>query len=59
MTSLRTVDDARQILAACRAGAKCVCIGGGLLGLETAGGLARQGADVTLLEGHGWLCRDS
>ena len=55
MTSLRTAEDARQILAACRAGAKCVCIGGGLLGLETAGGLARQGADVTLLEGHGWL----
>jgi len=55
VTSLRTVDDARHILAACRAGAKCACIGGGLLGLETAGGLARQGADVTLLEGHGWL----
>ena len=37
VTSLRTVADARQILTACRAGAKCVCIGGGLLGLETAG----------------------
>jgi nitrite reductase (NADH) large subunit len=55
VTGLRTVEDARAILAACRAGAKCVCIGGGLLGLETAGGLARQGADVTLLEGYGWL----
>lgn len=55
VTSLRTVADARQILAACRGGARCVCIGGGLLGLETAGALARQGADVTLLEGHGWL----
>jgi nitrite reductase (NADH) large subunit len=55
VTSLRTVDDARGILAACRAGAKCVCIGGGLLGLETAGALVRQGADVTLLEGHAWL----
>jgi nitrite reductase (NADH) large subunit len=55
VTSLRTVDDARRILAACRAGARCVCIGGGLLGLETAGGLARQGGDVTLLEGYGWL----
>ena len=55
VTSLRTVEDARGILAACRAGAKCVCIGGGLLGLETAGALARQGADVTLLEGYGWL----
>ena len=55
VTSLRTAEDARHILAACRAGAKCVCIGGGLLGLETAGGLARQGADVTLLEGYSWL----
>ena len=55
VTSLRTLQDAQQILAACRAGAKCVCIGGGLLGLETAGALARQGADVTLLEGYGWL----
>ena len=55
VTSLRTAENAREILAACRAGAKCVCIGGGLLGLETAGGLARQGADVTLLEGHAWL----
>lgn len=54
-TALRTVEEARQILTACRAGAKCVCIGGGLLGLETAGALARQGADVTLLEGFGWL----
>jgi nitrite reductase (NADH) large subunit len=55
VTSLRTVGDALNILMACRAGAKCVCIGGGLLGLETAGGLARQGADVTLLEGFDWL----
>ena len=55
VTALRTVVDARQILTACRAGAKCVCIGGGLLGLETAGALVRQGADVTLLEGFGWL----
>jgi nitrite reductase (NADH) large subunit len=55
VTSLRTAENARHILAACRVGAKCVCIGGGLLGLETAGGLARQGADVTLLEGYGWL----
>ncbi len=54
-TSLRTAADARAILAACRAGARCVCIGGGLLGLETAAALARHGANVTLLEGHGWL----
>lgn len=55
VTSLRTVGDARYILTACRNGAKCVCIGGGILGLETAGALARRGGDVTLLENHGWL----
>jgi nitrite reductase (NADH) large subunit len=30
-------------------------IGGGLLGLETAGALARQGAQVHVLENAGWL----
>lgn len=55
VTCLRTVEDADYLLEACSGGVKCVCIGGGLLGLETAGALARRGADVTLLEGHGWL----
>ena len=55
VTGLRTVHDADALLKACEAGARCVCIGGGLLGLEAAGALARRGARVTLLEGHGWL----
>ncbi len=55
VTALRTAADARGILAVCRAGAKCVCIGGGLLGLETAAGLARHGAEVTVLEDQRWL----
>ena len=55
VTTLRTVEDARAILAAARAGTRCVCIGGGLLGLETAAALARHGANVTLLESHDWL----
>ena len=55
VTSLRTLQDADYLLGACGAGARCVCIGGGILGLETAGALARRGAKVTLLEGHGWL----
>jgi len=55
VTCLRTLTDARQILEGIQAGAKCACIGGGILGLETAGALARQGAEVTLLESHGWL----
>jgi len=53
--SLRTSVDADAILAALRRGTACVCIGGGILGLETAGALARRGAKVTLLESHGWL----
>jgi nitrite reductase (NADH) large subunit len=55
VVNLRTLADAKEILKSDLAGEKCTCIGGGLLGLETAGALARQGADVTLLEGHGWL----
>lgn len=55
VTSLRTLRDADYLLGACQSGARCVCIGGGILGLETAGALARRGAKVTLLEGHGWL----
>jgi nitrite reductase (NADH) large subunit len=52
---LRTRGDAERLLALAVGGTRCVGIGGGLLGLETAGALARRGAAVTLLEGHGWL----
>ena len=55
VVNLRTLNDAKEILKSDLAGKKCTCIGGGLLGLETAGALVRQGAEVTLLEGHGWL----
>jgi nitrite reductase (NADH) large subunit len=51
--TLRTVEDADRLLVA--GGARCVCVGGGLLGLETAAALARVGADVTVLEGFGHL----
>ncbi|MBM4045734.1 MAG: pyridine nucleotide-disulfide oxidoreductase, partial [Planctomycetes bacterium] len=54
-TSLRTVQDAQAILDAAKSGGRCVCLGGGVLGLETAGALARRGADVTVLEGFSWL----
>lgn len=53
--AFRTVEDARTLMEAAKPGAKCVCIGGGLLGLETAGGLAKRGAEVTVLEGFDWL----
>ena len=52
---LRNLDDARHILEAAIAGDRCVCIGGGLLGLETAGALAKRGAEVTVVEGLPWL----
>lgn len=52
---LRTVEDARAILKFLTPGFTVVCIGGGLLGLETAGALARQGAAVTVTEGFGSL----
>ena len=52
--TLRTCDDAERLLAAIRPGMTCACIGGGLLGMEAAGALARRGLDVTLLEGHDW-----
>lgn len=53
--TLRTVVDADRIIQQLKPGEPCVCIGGGILGLETAGALAARGADVTLLESHGWL----
>ena len=55
VTTLRTLDQAKDILGFASPGAKAVCIGGGLLGLETAGALAGRGLDVTVLEGHGTL----
>jgi nitrite reductase (NADH) large subunit len=55
VTSLRTHADADRILAQARAGGTCAVIGGGILGLEAAGALARRGMKVTVLEGFGWL----
>ncbi len=53
--TLRTLKDADDILAASQGGKRCICIGGGLLGLEAAGGLARKGAAVTVVESLPWL----
>ena len=53
--TLRTLEDADLIMEVARSRAKVICIGGGLLGLEVAGAVARQGADVTVLEGLDWL----
>lgn len=45
----RTRDDVDAMLAAARAGGMAVVIGGGLLGLEAAVGLAKRGMRVTVL----------
>ncbi|PWR04525.1 nitrite reductase large subunit [Meridianimarinicoccus roseus] len=50
----RDLDDTNAMIAAARPGRKAVVIGGGLLGLEAAAGLAERGMDVTVvhLMGH-------
>jgi nitrite reductase (NADH) large subunit len=55
VTVLRTRNDADYILKAGQRNRKIICIGGGLLGLETAGALARRGAEVSVLEHQAWL----
>ena len=51
----RTLEDGRTILGEANPGSNCVCIGGGLLGLETAGALRKKGLNVAVVEGFGWL----
>jgi nitrite reductase (NADH) large subunit len=45
----RDLDDVQAMLLAAKSRGKAVVIGGGLLGLEAAAGLAEQGMDVTIL----------
>lgn len=54
-TTLRSMEDADHILEALEHNARVVCIGGGLLGLEIAGAIAKRGRDVTVLETMDWL----
>jgi len=53
---LRTLDDATQISAEAREGARAVMIGGGFIGLELAASLTQRGVHVTLIEAgpHIW-----
>jgi nitrite reductase (NADH) large subunit len=55
VVTLRTTEDADLILTRALRGDPVAVIGGGVLGLETAGALARRGARVTVLEGYEWL----
>lgn len=47
--ALRTLDDAREIVAATVNARRAVVLGGGVLGLEVATGLARRGMGVTVV----------
>ncbi|GAB3084662.1 FAD-dependent oxidoreductase [Micromonospora schwarzwaldensis] len=51
----RTLADCRRILAVARDARRALVLGGGLLGLEAARGLAARGLDVTVVHPNGHL----
>ena len=53
--SFRDLDDVDRMLEESETGGSAVVIGGGLLGLEAANGLAKRGMDVTVLHLAGHL----
>jgi len=55
VVGFRDLDDVDTMLAAARRGGSAVVIGGGLLGLEAANGLLRQGMTVTVVHLTGSL----
>ncbi|MEV8631572.1 FAD-dependent oxidoreductase [Streptosporangium sp. NPDC051023] len=55
VVTLRDLDDCLRILDRVRPGVPVAVLGGGVLGLETALGLARRGAAVTLVHPAGHL----
>ncbi len=55
VTTLRNLNDAENILEESKKAKSIVIIGGGVLGLETAGALAKRNRKVMLLESFGWL----
>ncbi|NUB45718.1 NAD(P)/FAD-dependent oxidoreductase [Fertoebacter nigrum] len=54
VVTYRDLDDTNAMIAAARPGARAVVIGGGLLGLEAAAGLALRGMEVVVIHlmGH-------
>ena len=55
VVAYRDLEDTNAMIAASRPGAKAVVIGGGLLGLEAAAGMAARGAEVTVIHLMGHL----
>lgn len=50
----RSIDDVEKMLVAAKTGRRAVVIGGGLLGLEAANGLALQGMEVSVVHLCDW-----
>jgi assimilatory nitrate reductase electron transfer subunit len=57
VTALRDLDDCQRLLALARPGAPVVVLGGGVLGLEAARGLAGRGMRVSVVESSPWIMR--
>ena len=55
VVTYRDLEDTNAMIAAARPGAKAVVIGGGLLGLEAAAGMAARGAEVVVIHLMGHL----
>ncbi|MGL4739062.1 MAG: FAD-dependent oxidoreductase [Cellulosilyticaceae bacterium] len=53
--AIRTLDDVDRALAITDQSTQCICIGGGLLGLEIAGAMAKRGQHVQVVEVAPWL----
>jgi assimilatory nitrate reductase electron transfer subunit len=57
VTALRDLADCERLLSLVRPGAPVVVLGGGILGLEAARGLAGRGARVSVVESSPWIMR--
>lgn len=55
VVTYRDLDDTQAMIVAARPGARAVVIGGGLLGLEAAAGMAARGAEVVVIHLMGHL----
>ncbi|WP_103335724.1 nitrite reductase large subunit NirB [Pseudotabrizicola formosa] len=55
VVAYRDLEDTNAMIAASKPGARAVVIGGGLLGLEAAAGMAARGAEVTVIHLMGHL----
>ncbi|MEV0153657.1 FAD-dependent oxidoreductase [Micromonospora sp. NPDC050686] len=55
VATFRTLADCRRILATARRARRALVLGGGLLGLEAARGLAARGLDVAVVHPTPWL----